>query len=205
MSTTEPTRRRSRRGTLLWIIAFFCVLAAASYQRRTGPSYPLGGSLELPDGSQVQYELIRTQNSDRDAVVTFPASPAISQASLHYRRHGIREEFTVLPMEHSGSDWTAALPKQPAAGKLDYFLVATVAGSERRAPADPGEFVVIRFKNPVPAFVLVPHILMMFISMLVGLRCGLAAIFEPGRGRSMTWVTLFCLSVGGLFLGPVVQ
>ena len=57
----------------------------------------------------------------------------------------------------------------------------------------------------VPALVLVPHILMMFISMLCGLRCGLAAIFEPGRGRKMTWVTLFCLSVGGLFLGPVVQ
>ncbi|RKZ08649.1 hypothetical protein DRQ53_02390 [bacterium] len=204
MTGNSPLTHSRRRSVALWVIAFVCVLAAASWQRMTGPSHPLGGSIEF-SGRQVDYDLIRSENSDRDAIVQIGHEPAIKAATLHYRRHGTSDTFSREAMSLTDENWAAALPQQPAAGKLDYFLTLDSADQQSRIPADSTRFVVIRFKDPVPALVLIPHILMMFVSMLCGLRAGLAALFEAGAGRRMVWVTLFCLTVGGLFLGPIVQ
>jgi hypothetical protein len=67
----DVNRRPSRhRPVLLWILAFVVVLGAASWQRRTGPSYPLTGTLELAGGETVRYGLVRNETTDRDAVVS---------------------------------------------------------------------------------------------------------------------------------------
>jgi hypothetical protein len=202
MTNTTSSRGRT---IVLWILAFVLVLAAATWQRRSGPSYPRSGDLELPDGTSVHYALVRSEQSDTDAVVEFPDAASITGVELLFRRHGTRERPSVVAMRRGDENWTATLPRQPAAGKLDYFLHVTAGEHDLRVPVDESDFVVIRFKDPVPAGILIPHIFMMFTGMFCGLRAGLAALLEPGRGRRLTWVTLFCLTVGGLFLGPVVQ
>ena len=65
--------------------------------------------------------------------------------------------------------------------------------------------MIIRFKGAVPAFVLVPHILFMFFSMLIGMRAALGAFFAPNTMRRYAWISLIGISVGGMILGPIVQ
>jgi len=67
------------------------------------------------------------------------------------------------------------------------------------------EPVVIRFKGPVPAYVLYPHILLMFLAMLYSTRTGIEAVIKGGRTFYYTKITLICLLFGGMILGPVVQ
>jgi len=186
---------------LLWVLAFVLVALTAGWQRRTGPSYPLRGSAELA-GETVNYRLVRTCTTDRDAEVVFPIAAGVETVDLHYRRHGTGDEFTVRAMERREAGWTTALPRQPAAGKLDYFLI--VNGGVH-VPAGDHDHAVIRFKDRVPPGVLIPHILMMFLSMWFGVRASIAAFNDPTLAMRLTWITLGCLTLGGLILGPIVQ
>jgi hypothetical protein len=63
----------------------------------------------------------------------------------------------------------------------------------------------LRYKDPVPAPLLIAHVLAMFFSVLVGMRTGLGALFAPSNIRKLTWITLVGMTVGGLVLGPFVQ
>jgi hypothetical protein len=45
----------------------------------------------------------------------------------------------------------------------------------------------------------------MFLSMMVGVRCALAAVFQPARMRPLAHLTLAGLTLGGMILGPLVQ
>jgi hypothetical protein len=74
-----------------------------------------------------------------------------------------------------------------------------------RVPEDATANVIIRFKGAVPAAVLVPHILFMFFSMLIGMRAALGALFAPDTMRRYTWSALIGMTVGGMILGPIVQ
>jgi hypothetical protein len=57
----------------------------------------------------------------------------------------------------------------------------------------------------VPPWVLVPHILLMFLGMLWATRAGLEKLAsEPRYAGFIVW-TLILLGVGGLLLGPAVQ
>jgi hypothetical protein len=63
---------------------------------------------------------------------------------------------------------------------------------------------VTRFKDPVSLYVLIPHVLAMFLGMLWSTRAGLAAV-TGGPTRTLTWTTLALLAVGGFVLGPWMQ
>lgn len=65
--------------------------------------------------------------------------------------------------------------------------------------------VVLRYKGPVALAVLLPHVSMMFIAVLLGLRTGLGALFGATAPRRLLWITLGCMTLGGLVLGPFVQ
>ena len=220
-SSSKPKLRRLR-GALLWILAFVLMASAGRYQRHSGPTYPLAGKYQA-GGTLHAYELIRSGLTDEGAPVELEAwSPELS-AEIHWRRYPTRDEFAVLPMlaedSEDGSPRLAArLPVQPAAGKLEYFIVLQTGAEEIRIPAvgdgrdvhrvegaDAEDTIILRYKNPVPLPLLLAHVLMMFLSMMVGLRTAFAAIFEPQRLRRLTTVTLIGISIGGLVLGPCVQ
>jgi uncharacterized membrane protein len=67
------------------------------------------------------------------------------------------------------------------------------------------EPTVIRFKGDVPAWVLIPHIIIMFTAMMMSTRTGLEALNRGKKSYSYAWITMVTLLVGGLILGPVVQ
>ncbi|UCF69238.1 MAG: hypothetical protein JSV80_08145 [Acidobacteriota bacterium] len=189
---------------VLWLLAFAVTLGAATYQRLTGPTHPLRGNVSI-DGEPLRYRLIRSGSSSADARVELPDASAGVSGTLHFKRFKTADPFTSVALERSAGRLAAALPRQPAAGKLEYFLTLSTAEDSQRVPAGENETVVIRFKDDVPAFVLIPHILAMFLSILIGMRAGLGALVGEAKTRVLSWVTLGGLTLGGMILGPMVQ
>ena len=192
-----------KRETLLWVIALALMLAAAYYQRRTGPSYPARGEIEVAHTSR-SYRLPRNALTTGAARVAVPYPGDGASGTLLYRRFRTDDEFAAITLAMEGEELVGELPAQPAAGKLEYFITMTTPEGERFIPGS-GKTVIIRFKDPVPLYVLLPHIAMMFIAMLIGVRAGLAAWLAPGGMRRLAWTGLAVMTVGGLILGPIAQ
>ena len=202
----ESFRLLKRTG--LWFLAFVLAASAMIYQRATGPTYPM----KVAVTGDIVAKLIRTHESTSDAIVELPVEQNQEQppsGTLYYKRFRTDDEFSVVPMQAVEKDkryqLEAPLPKQPAAGKLEYYIEANLEGQERRFPPDQDSNVVIRFKDPVPDGVLIPHVTLMIFSILLGMRTGLAALFAPYNMRQLAWLTLCGMTVGGMILGPFVQ
>lgn len=194
-------------GMLLWVVAVVAMLAAATYQRRTGPTYPFRGALVVADDT-TSFALIRSEETVRDARVVVPVpAGADVEGTLVFRRFPTDDPFSPVPMERSGDSLVAALPAQPSAGKLEYRLEIRAGADTAAIPGDYGddETVIIRFKDPVPLGVLIPHVAFMFFAILVGVRAGLGAVVGRADVRRYAWVALGLMTVGGMILGPIVQ
>lgn len=193
-----------RRRAALWLAALLLMVAAAGYQRRTGPTYPARGQLEVA-GATYGYRLVRSGSSDSGARVELPAPGAPVDGALHYKRYRTDDDFTTLPLRVDGDQLVARLPGQPPAGKLEYFVTLDAPGGRVTLPGAERGTVVIRFKDDVPIYFLLPHVLFMFCALLVGVRAGLGAAFAPAGTRRLAWIALALMTVGGMVLGPIVQ
>lgn len=205
-SDGDKTFKRPTFG--LWFLALVLMFAAYAYQKRTGPTYPKRGAIEVA-GEEHEYRLIRSEETVRDAEVILPAVGEKVSATLVWRRYPTQDEWARVAMAKETRDeepvLLAKLPAQPAAGKIEYFLEADVAGKPVRIPAESDDDLIIRFKDPVPSWILWPHIICMFTTLFFGLRAGLGAIFNPVGMRKLVWTTLGVMTFGGLVLGPIVQ
>jgi ABC-type dipeptide/oligopeptide/nickel transport system permease component len=106
-------------------------------------------------------------------------------------------------MKQEGNRLIGYLPKQPAAGKLDYF-VHLVSGSQEVSLTGQ-EPVVIRFKGHIPASILIVHVIIMFLAMLFAARAGLAALNRQEDPARLTQWAAILLFTGAFILGGVVQ
>jgi hypothetical protein len=75
-------------------------------------------------------------------------------------------------------------------------------GKEHKMTNEP---VVIRFKGEVPGYVLIPHIILIFLAMVFSARTGLEAIFRGGNVYKEALWTVILIFVGGLVFGPIIQ
>jgi len=164
----------------------------------------LRGQFEVA-GQVHRYRLVRSAYTTHDTLVTIPNPGNGVEGVLFYKRYPTNDDFTVVPLDASGDVVGARLPAQPAAGKLEYFIVLTAAGQEIRIPDSPTDNVIIRFKDPTPLYVLLPHVIMMFFAVLVGMRAALAAVFDPGGMNKLALTALALMTIGGMILGPLVQ
>jgi hypothetical protein len=196
-----PDPRSRSSAALLWIAALVLMLAAAVWQRLTGPTHPRRGAAVVA-GQQVRWRLLRSSVSGQPFMVAIPA-PAGVTGVVQYRRYPTNEPLQDVPMSHEGATLVALLPSQPPAGKLEYSLLLATPEGPVRVPE--GEPIVMRFKGDVPALVLIPHVVTMFVSMMIGVRAALAATLGRPESRRYAWVAVVGIFVGGLVLGPIVQ
>jgi hypothetical protein len=196
------TEARSRRtAVLLWVTVLVLMLAAAVWQRLTGPTHPRRGRTAVA-GQVVRWRLLRSSVSGEPFMVALPA-PAGVTGAVRYRRYPTGEPFREVVMTREGGTLVALLPTQPPAGKLEYYVVIAAPSGPVRVPE--GEPIVMRFKGDVPALVLVPHVVTMFVSMMIGIRAALAAALGRPESRRYAWVAVVGIAIGGLGLGPIVQ
>ena len=189
-----------RRSSTLWIVAFLLTLVAAVYQRMTGPSYPVRGSVTL-NGQAYRLRLTRTHVTTQDQAVTLEIPDQMVQGEVKWRRFPTEDPYQTLPLVRTDGFLRAALPKQPPAGKLEYQVLLGRGVEQQLFPPRPA---VTRFKNPESPYVLIPHILAMFAAMLLSTRAGLAAVTGASTA-ALTYLTLMFLVAGGFVLGPIMQ
>jgi hypothetical protein len=198
----------------LWLLALLIMVSAVIYQRTTGPTYPFRGTFQASENTH-KYRLVRSQETTSKARVALP-DPAVAEGSfaakLHHKRYKTNDEFSTDPFVKESpqeaeekSEYAAYLPIQPSAGKMEYFVTLNVDGKVLRIPAEGQENIVLRYKDPVPDAILWPHIFMMFFSVLIGMRAGLAALFGVDDMRRLSFIALGGMTIGGMILGPIVQ
>ena len=191
---------------VIGLVAFIAMYSMARYQRRTGPTWPIPVEETLAD-SEITGELIRTQAGDKDARVALAVTSPDIQGEVVWRRYPTREEWGRLPMVREEADGetelAAYLPNQAAAAKLEYS-VRLWAGSEELTLPD-GDTAVIRYRGEVPAWVLIPHVITMFLTLWIVFRAALGAILGETAVRRFIPSILGFLLFGGFFLGPLVQ
>ncbi len=204
---------------ILWSLAFLITVAAAIYQRHTGPTYPREQEVTL-NGKLYKLKLVRSLALNERPEVELNITDTTVRAKLFFRRLGSKEEYQsadfkyrVIPVhsyimnkifkvtEEKG--FFAEVPQQPPAGKIEYYFDITDARGEntffKNSP------IVIRFKGGVPGYVLIPHILFMFLAMMFSTLAGLMSIIKYPLYRRYTIWTLVLLIIGGMMLGPLVQ
>lgn len=189
----------------IWIAAFFLTVTLAVFQRMTGPSYPMRGTASPAGMEDFDYRLPRTHGGEGGLAVAVEAPESLGGGVLEWRRYPTNDTWTITPLERDDEGrFRAMIPHQPPAGKVEYRLVFNESAGRFEVPM--GEPVVARFRADVPAWVLIPHILAMFGSMLIATRALLEVLrpSTPDPRRSVI-VAMALLVVGGLFLGPVVQ
>ena len=190
---------------VLWVVAFLVTVLLALFQRTTGPSYPKRGAVFVPGGQEIQYRLPRSNNGRETIRVTVPAPEPAPRAILSWRRFPTNEDYSEISMiRNADGDFEAEIPHQPAAGKVEYRVYFENSSGMTSIPGD--ETVVARFRASVPAGILIPHILTMFLSMLVSTRA-LLEVLRPAapRAAGLILAAMALLVVGGLMLGPMVQ
>jgi len=106
-------------------------------------------------------------------------------------------------MERDGNLLSTSLPHQPPAGKIEYHLELMADGN----PIDlhEGENVVIRFRADVPAWALIPHVLMMILTVIWSMATIIFAFANIPSYKKHVGLTIIFLLIGGFILGPVVQ
>jgi len=190
------------KSLAFWILAFLITISAAIYQRMTGPTYPLRGTINI-ENSEIKYKLERSHGGQTDHQITVKVENPEFSGYLTYKRFKTADSLTTVPMTRNDDLLSGYLPGQPAAGKLEYYVYLVHNGIEKSLTADTP--VVIRFKGEVPGFVLIPHIIVMFLAIMISTRAGLEALNPKRNPRNFAiWATAL-LFVGGMIFGPIVQ
>lgn len=204
---TDPTAGPSLGAeVLLWLVCLALLGAASLFQTRTGPSYPLRGAVQVA-GQQLPYALPRTGISGVEEPIEIPGA-GITGGRLHARRYNTDDPWAARPLQLQESGdaspvWSAPLPTQPPAGKMEYHVTLETAAGEVRLP--PAGEVVLRYRGGVPAWALIPHIVLMFAALPLATRSLLGALLAPGRLLPYVVATVLAIVGGGLIFGPIVQ
>ena len=200
----------------LWAFAVFVTGACLMWQDKTGPTYPLHGTVQTAQGP-VEFEFLRSESLGTDLkVLLIKPVPEGVTASVEYRRYTSGDAWKGLPLSAGTFEFTrrgtvtkieglgAELPAlQERAGKYEYF-VNIDDGSGKPFSITGEKPILARYKGEVPVSVLAIHILAIFLAMLLAIRTTLEAIVD-GNFKWMLWATIVAFILGAFVLGPIVQ
>jgi hypothetical protein len=193
-----------KRSWFLWVVTILFTLMISTWQRTTGPTYPISGTVDL-GGEEIAYTFIRSDEVEGETIETeigIEASEKIS-GSYIYKRYKSYDEWTEKPLRREGDQLILSIPRQPKAGKMEYQVSLTNGTDMVKIPEEP---VIMRYKGVVPkTTVLLPHILLMLLAMIFSTRTGLEALVRGKHTLRYTIWTLIFLGIGGLILGPIMQ
>ena len=190
------------KTTIYWILAVLITLAAAYYQRKTGPTYPKEFDIYI-NQSSYHISLLRTHGGDENFPVELEIPDTSIYGKIFFKRYPTNDDWQSANLKREGDFLLGFLPHQPPAGKLAYYLQIFSRNETIDVPKESP--VVIRFKGNVPTGILVPHVFFMFFAMLLSTLATLLAFGKHRRFRFYGNITLVALFIGGLILGPMVQ
>jgi hypothetical protein len=187
---------------IFWVLAFIMTIAAAVYQRKTGPTHPKKYNYTL-DGSEWSFKLPRSQNGYKDCLITIPTENQKITGKLVYKRYPSNDAWDTIYLVRDEKALSGWLPKQSAAGKIEYYAQLFI--DEKAIILSDNSPAIIRFKDEVPAYALIPHIIFIFTAMLLSTLTGFYALAGISSFRFFIGLTLIFYLIGGMLLGPLVQ
>lgn len=192
-----------KKNIWLWIISIILTLSIVFFQRLTGPTYPITGSLQV--GSQpVSYRLERSHTSGLDYIIKIQANATEVKGHVMWRKFPSEQNWIQTSLLRDRDILQATLPRQQALQKLEYKVMLEAGNFS--IYLNNGQPVIMRFKNHVPWYWLVPHIILMFGAMLFAVRAGLGVLAHYHRNLyGLTLWTTILLCLGGIVFGCVVQ
>ena len=189
------------KKVLLWVLAVIISLGTMVYQRMTGPTYPKDYEITYAEESY-KFELPRSHGGESDCPVVLDL-PASFEGKIIWRKFPTEQPWSELDLVRSEEGLTAQLPHQPPAGKLEYHLELNADGN--LIDLGDSENVLIRFKAAVPNWALIPHVLMMVLTVILSMATILFALANLPVYKTYVGITIIFLLLGGFILGPVVQ
>ncbi len=200
MNKTIKTLKK--QTTIIWLLTAIITLSSVAYQRLTGPTRPVRGSVSV-GSDKIGFKLLRSNYSSSDATMKIETANNLVTGELKWRRLKSHDDWTVEALERDGENLIVTIPKQRPAGKVIYSVtLIDEAGLRNNLTKEP---VVIRFKGDIPIYYLLPHILIMFISMFLAARTGLETLYRRSKSYQFALWTSILLFMGGIILGPIVQ
>ncbi|MEJ2493600.1 MAG: hypothetical protein P8Y79_04655 [Ignavibacteriaceae bacterium] len=170
------------RRTSLWVIAFIITVTTAYYQRVTGPTYPVKEKMTI-DGSSISGVFDRSHDGDGNHLVEVKVTDTNVIGNLYWKRYKTNDDWNIILMKREDDKLSASLPHQPPAGKLLYNVVLQSGNSDITIPSEP---VGIRFNGAVPLYFLIPHVIFMFMAMLLAARTGLEIFNKEPKFYKLT-------------------
>ncbi len=190
------------KKVLFWVLAVFISLAAMVYQRMTGPTYPKKYEVSYQN-EEIQFELPRSNNGRPGDYPVEVQLPEAFSANIIWRLFPSEDPWNTLVMERQGDLLSTSLPHQPPAGKIEYHMELMADGNI--IDLHDGENVLIRFRGDVPAWVLIPHVLMMILTVIWSMATIIFALANIPSYKKQVGITIIFLIIGGFILGPIVQ
>lgn len=187
---------------ILISLAILISLSAAVYQRKTGPTYSKEQFIEISN-QLINISLPRSHGGDDACIVSLPIHNESMTAKIYFKKYPTNNDYFELPFSQNGENLEVTLPHQPPAGKLAYYFV--IFSNEEEVYSNISSPTIIRFKGAVPPFVLIPHILFMFIGMIF---VNIAALFAFAKIPTYKFhlnIAFVLLFLGGMIMGPIVQ
>ncbi len=190
------------KKTIFWILAIFITLASAYFQRKTGPTKPKESKIAF-ENRGLDFQLPRTHVSTKDCRIIIPVEDSLVKGEIMLKRYPTDDDWSSIDLFYENQALTAYLPKQAPAGKLKYYIRFWENDSPDNRKKT--QEVIIRFKGEVPSWAMIPHVLFMFLAMLISNLSGLLALGKIKQQVFYGRLTLMLLIAGGLIFGPIVQ
>jgi hypothetical protein len=190
------------KKVMFWVLAVVISLAAMFYQRMTGPTYPKKYEVTYQN-EEYGFSVPRSNNGRPGAYPVEVELPEAFSANLVWRLFPSEDSWSTLEMVREGDLLVSSLPHQPPAGKIEYHLELMADGE--LIDLQDEENVVIRFRADVPAWALIPHVLMMILAVIWSMATIIFAFANIPSYKKHVGFTIIFLLIGGFILGPVVQ
>ncbi len=185
-----------KKISYLFISLIFALIVAV-FQRITGPTYPVKGTINV-DGRDVKYKLPRSCTIKKNECVVYIYGN-VADAYILWKRLGVDEEFKRIGFNHKNGKSIAIIPDDFApASKIEYdFFVG-----ERKVNL---KKIILRFKGEVKSWAIITHIIFLFLSFSVSFYLFLEIVFEKKFSIKLFWLNYISMFIGGLVVGPIIQ
>lgn len=199
-----------KKSFLFWILAFFFAVLIMIFQRMTGPTHPVKGSIVIK-GEKISYKFLRSSIANKPLPVSIKIKNKNIDGYLFSRRYDGVNKYTFKPqlMKRSGDTLLGEIKGEDTAGKVEYYIELEDREStsipKERFSINGGKSVIARFKGEVPSFYLISHILLMVLGFIFAMRTLLETFRKDGNYFWLVNWTLGIVFLGGMILGPIVQ
>ncbi|HEX3006635.1 MAG TPA: hypothetical protein VHO90_03360 [Bacteroidales bacterium] len=187
---------------MIWALALVITAIAAIYQRKTGPTYPKTYKVQI--GSDLyKIPLLRAHGGERECLIEIPVDDKDVTGHIYFKRYKTNDQYQAVRLVQYRNELCAVLPHQPPAGKLQYYV--ELVKDDKHFSIAKEEPAIIRFRGDVPGYIIIPHVLLIFLAMFFSTLCGLYIIFKKENYRKYVSWTFYTMLIGGFVFGPLMQ